>query len=57
MAFTWFWVRNHAASVATNGWTLEEFLGYTSRDKAGLGWHGWKDAELSVYEGIILEKR
>ncbi len=44
--------------VATeNGWTLEEFLGYTSRDKAGLGWHGWKDAELSVYEGIILEEK
>jgi AMMECR1 domain-containing protein len=28
-----------------NGWTVEEFLGFTSRDKAGLGWDGWKDAE------------
>ncbi|MDY0098387.1 MAG: AmmeMemoRadiSam system protein B [Bacteroidales bacterium] len=44
--------------VATeNGWTLEEFLGYTSRDKAGLGWLGWKDAEISVYEGIVLEEK
>ena len=38
-----------------NGWTVEEFLGFTSRDKAGLGWDGWKDAELFIYEGIVLE--
>ena len=42
--------------VATeNGWTVEEFLGYTSRDKAGIGWDGWKDAEISIYEGVVLE--
>ncbi len=42
--------------VATeNNWTVEEFLGYTSRDKAGLGWDGWKDAELFIYEGVVLE--
>ncbi len=42
--------------VATeNGWTVEEFLGFTSRDKAGLGWDGWKDAEISIYEGVVLE--
>jgi MEMO1 family protein len=42
--------------VATeNGWSLEEFLGYTSRDKAGIGWDGWKDAEISIYEGVVLE--
>jgi len=42
--------------VATeNGWSLEEFLGYTSRDKAGLGWDGWKDAEISIYEGVVFE--
>jgi MEMO1 family protein len=38
-----------------NGWTVEEFLGFTSRDKAGLGWDGWKDAEISIYEGVVLE--
>jgi len=44
--------------VATeNGWTIEEFLGYTSRDKAGLGWDGWRDAELFIYEGIVLEEK
>jgi MEMO1 family protein len=42
--------------VATeNGWTVEEFLGFTSRDKAGLGWDGWKDAEIFIYEGVVLE--
>lgn len=43
--------------VATeNGWTVEEFLGYTSRDKAGLGWDGWRDADLFIYEGVVLEE-
>jgi AmmeMemoRadiSam system protein B/AmmeMemoRadiSam system protein A len=43
--------------VATeNGWSVEEFLGYTSRDKAGLGWDGWKDAEIFIYEGVVLEE-
>jgi MEMO1 family protein len=43
--------------VATeNGWTAEEFLGYTSRDKAGLGWDGWKDADLFIFEGLVLEE-
>lgn len=42
--------------VATeNGWTVEQFLGFTSRDKAGLGWDGWKDAELFIYDGVVLE--
>jgi len=43
--------------VATeNHWTVEEFLGYTSRDKAGLGWSGWKDAEIYIYEAAVLEE-
>ncbi len=43
--------------VATeNDWTVEEFLGYTSRDKAGIGWDGWKDAEIFIYEGLVLEE-
>lgn len=43
--------------VATeNGWNVEQFLGYTSRDKAGLGWDGWKNAELFIYEGMVLEE-
>lgn len=44
--------------VATeNNWTLEQFLGYTSRDKAGLGWDGWKDAEILIYETVVLEEK
>jgi len=43
--------------VATeNHWSLEEFLGYTSRDKAGIGWEGWKDSDIYIYEGIVLEE-
>jgi AmmeMemoRadiSam system protein A/AmmeMemoRadiSam system protein B len=43
--------------VATeNQWSVEEFLGYTSRDKAGLGWSGWKDADIYVYEAAVLEE-
>lgn len=36
------------------GWTKEEFLGHCARDKAGLAWSGWKDAELYVYEAIVF---
>jgi AmmeMemoRadiSam system protein A len=44
--------------VATeNNWNVEEFLGYTSRDKAGIGWDGWKNAELFIYEGLVLEEK
>ncbi len=39
------------------GWNVEQFLGYTSRDKAGIGWDGWKNAELYVYEGVVLEEK
>ena len=35
-------------------WSKEDFLGYCSRDKAGLGWEGWKDADLYVYEAIVF---
>ena len=35
-------------------WTKEEFVGHCSQDKAGLGWNGWKDAELYVYEAIVF---
>jgi AmmeMemoRadiSam system protein B/AmmeMemoRadiSam system protein A len=41
--------------VATEtGWTKEEFLGHCAQDKAGIGWNGWKDAEIFVYEAIVF---
>jgi len=43
--------------VATEtGWTLEEFLGHCARDKAGIGWTGWKDADIYIYEALIFEE-
>jgi AmmeMemoRadiSam system protein B/AmmeMemoRadiSam system protein A len=43
--------------VATEqGWTKEEFLGHCARDKAGIGWDGWKDAEIYIYEAIVIEE-
>ncbi len=42
--------------VATEtGWSLEEFLGYCSRDKAGIGWDGWKSADIYIFTSVILQ--
>jgi MEMO1 family protein len=36
--------------VATEtGWSLEQFLGHCSRDKAGIGWDGWKSPKTKIY--------
>ena len=35
-------------------WSKEEFVAHCSQDKAGLGWDGWRDAELYVYEAIVF---
>jgi len=43
--------------VATEtGWSLDEFLGHCSRDKAGIGWYGWKDADIFIYEALVFEE-
>lgn len=42
--------------VATKtNWTKEEFISHCSENKAGLGWNGWKTAELYTYEAIIFK--
>ena len=33
-------------------WSVEEFLGKCARDKAHIGWDGWKDADLYTYEAL-----
>ena len=38
------------------GWSTEEFLGHCARDKAGIGWDGWKDAELYTYQTEIVNE-
>jgi AmmeMemoRadiSam system protein B/AmmeMemoRadiSam system protein A len=43
--------------VATEtGWNKEEFLGHCAQDKAGIGWNGWKDAEVYVYEALVFSE-
>ncbi len=44
--------------VATStGWSLEEFLGHCARDKAGIGWNGWKDAEIYTYRALVFDEK
>ena len=38
------------------GWTTEDFLGHCSRDKAGLGWDGWKGADIYTYEATVFSE-
>lgn len=38
-------------------WTKEEFLGHCARDKAGIGWDGWKDADLYTYEAVVFKEK
>jgi MEMO1 family protein len=37
-------------------WSTEEFMGHCARDKAGIGWDGWKDkdAELFTYQALVF---
>jgi MEMO1 family protein len=37
-----------------HNWSREDFLGYCACDKAKIGWEGWKDAEIFIYEAIIF---
>lgn len=42
--------------ASETGWSLEEFLGHCSRDKAGIGWEGWKDATIYTYQAIVFSE-
>lgn len=42
--------------AAETGWTKEEFLGHCARDKAGLAWDGWREADLYVYEAEVFHE-
>ena len=37
------------------GWSVEELLGHCAREKAGIGWEGWKTAEIFTYEAVIIK--
>ncbi len=38
------------------GWTTEEFLGHCAQDKAGIGYYGWKDADLYTYQTEVVNE-
>ena len=43
--------------VATEtGWNLEQFLGHCARDKARIGWDGWKTADIYIYEALVFHE-
>ena len=39
------------------GWSREEFFGHCANDKAKIGWDGWKEADLFVYEAIVFGEK
>jgi len=39
------------------GWDKEEFLGRCARDKAGIGWEGWKEATIYTYEAEVFSEK
>jgi uncharacterized protein (TIGR00296 family) len=39
------------------GWSKEEFLGHCARDKAGIGWYGWKDADIYLYTDEVFNEK
>ncbi len=39
------------------GWDTAELLAHCARDKAGIGWDGWKDAEIFIYEAMIFSEK
>ena len=40
---------------ARNQWTVEEYLGHCSRDKAKIGWDGWREADIFIFEAVIIK--
>ncbi|MCW3787392.1 AmmeMemoRadiSam system protein B [Plebeiibacterium sediminum] len=37
-------------------WNIEDFMGHLARDKAHIGWDGWKDADIFIFEAIIFSE-
>ena len=52
--------RNHGTFLPQvaeeTGWNTEQFLGHCARDKAGIGWDGWKDADLYTYQTEVVNE-
>jgi len=39
------------------GWDLENFLGHCARDKAGIGWDGWKQATIYTFTATVFGEK
>lgn len=43
--------------VATEaGWDVEEFLGHCAREKARIGWDGWKSADIYIFTSTVFSE-
>ena len=36
------------------GWTKEEYLGHCAKNKVGLSWDGWKEADIYIFEALVF---
>jgi len=41
--------------ASQTGWSLDEFLGHCAKEKARIGWDGWKNADIYVYEAFVFK--
>jgi len=39
------------------GWDLENYLGHCARDKAGIGWDGWKQATIYTFTATVIGEK
>ena len=39
------------------GWDLENYLGHCARDKAGIGWDGWKQATVYTFTATVFGEK
>ncbi len=42
--------------ASKTNWNIEEFMGHLSKDKAHIGWDGWKEADIYIFEAIIFSE-
>jgi hypothetical protein len=56
-------VKGHSSGVflpqvaEETGWDLENYLGHCARDKAGIGWDGWKQANIYTFTATVFGEK
>ncbi len=43
--------------ASKTNWGIDEFMGHLSKDKAHMGWEGWKEADIYTFEAIIFSDK